>query len=176
MATATRNRTTQANTATTQAPPAHPNQPAQPAAQARATRGAPFSFYLISALIAVAALIFAINELSPKSNKVDNDGTTTSGSGGSTLRDRTWELHKLRSPGDEVTIPIEYGYHLHTFGEKGKQYGLKPEGGERQVIGNGVGYDPYPTYVRYVYISYVNEEIDVDCLTVKNGKCIYDTY
>lgn len=90
--------------------------------------------------------------------------------------DTIWETHSLKQKGDSVKVNIHFGFHLHIFSVHNKQYGCNYQGGNRQVIGNGIKYDPYPIDTRYAYISFENDAEDIDCLIVKNGKCEYDDF
>lgn len=161
--------------------PAAPTPPPTPAAPAHVpapvvtpvnpTRGVPTVLVVLFVLLFIAFGIWAINALSPKSEK-----TTNSDDGINVENPQKWETHSLRSKGDSVIIRIPYGSHIHTFSVHNKLYGCHYQGGTRQVIGNGVKYNPNPINSRYVYLYYENDIEDIDCLIVKNGKCPYDNY
>lgn len=87
-----------------------------------------------------------------------------------------WERYSLKSKDDSVTVRIPYGSHIHTFSMHNKLYGCHYQGGTRQVIGNGIKYNPNPINSRYVNLYYESEPDDIECLIVKNGKCPYDNY
>ena len=170
MAKAQRQAAPQANApAPTVQPPHAPTVPA--ATPVRSNRGAPTGLIVLIVALFIAFGIWVISALSPKSEK-----STSSNNKIEVENPEKWERHSLKSKGDSVMVRIPYGSHIHTFSVNNKLYGCHYQGGTRQVIGNGVKYNPNPINSRYVYLYYENDAEDIECLIVKNGKCPYDNY
>lgn len=139
---------------------------------------APKFIWIIAGVVVVLAgiLTFINMSPSPKTGKNMNAVQTVGDVNNLIQPDTTWKTYSLKKVGDSATIRIKYGFHIHTFSIHNKMYGCQYQGHTRQVIGNGVTYDPIPVNSRLVTISFEKDIEDIDCFIVKNGKCEYDDY